>query len=533
METSWEVCNKVGGIYTVLSSRAASMVQTYGVDNVLFVGPYLRSITQNDFTPISSNPDTELTELSGMPVYLGKWNVPGAPNVALVDFSALYAQKDALYYEMWEKYGIQGEKGYGDYDESCIFAVAAAKVMEAYRQRQKKTHGVLSIFNEWTTGMGLLWTKLHADSIATVFITHATSVGRSIAGNGKDLYAYMPGYNGDQMSRELGVEAKHTVEKLAAHTADAFGTVSSVTACECAQLLEREPDVVLDNGFEPLLVPEKDLMEAERVTARSKILAIAQTLYGTELFDDTLIVMTSGRFEYRNKGLDLFAEALKNIAEQEENASKDIVALIAVPAWVKEPRNGLVYGIESKERFTLPMNISYLTHWINAPDSNPLARRLGELSDLWGKNVFPIFLPAYLDGRDGVLNLSYYETLPGIDLTVFASYYEPWGYTPLESIAFGVPTITTDKAGFGEWAVSKLPENNISEGVLVVKREDNNFSETASIIAETITRYSHLSQKERKTAETNAYNLSYLADWGHFFGRYEEAFDIALRHNKQ
>ncbi|MDD7560120.1 MAG: glycosyltransferase [Porphyromonas sp.] len=533
METSWEVCNKVGGIYTVLSSRAASMVKAYGKDNVLFVGPYLKETRQTGFTHNSGNADKELSRLVGLPVYLGQWNVPGEPNAVLVDYAPLYEEKSTLYYEMWEHYGIRGEIGYGDYDESCIFAVAAAMVMKAYRLTKKKNYNVLSIFNEWTTGMGLLWLKLHDPGISTVFITHATSVGRSIAGNGKNLYAYMPGYNGDQMSRELGVEAKHTIEKRAAHEADAFGTVSEVTGRECAQLLERQPDAILENGFEPLLVPGPAKRSVQRKVARERLLSIARTLYGAELFDDTLIVMTSGRFEYRNKGLDLFVESLRALAEEGEKLPKDIVALIAVPAWVKEPRRDLIYGIDTGERFTLRMSSPYLTHRLNDEDTNPLTLRLKALSRLWGHNVFPLFLPAYLDGKDGVLNLTYYETLPGIDLTVFPSYYEPWGYTPLESIAFGIPTITSDKAGFGEWTMSRISGNDISDGILVIPREDDNFTESTIRIKDTIIRYSGLNQRERKVPEEKATALSSEADWGHFFKHYEFAFDTALKKDKK
>ena len=529
METSWEVCNKVGGIYTVLSSRAASMVRSYGPDNVLFVGPYLKTVRQEDYTPLSAAPDKELSAAAGLPVYLGRWEIPGKPGVALVDFTPLYERKGDLYFEMWEKYGIRSELGYGDYDESSLFGIGAAMVMAAFRKIRQKSVGVVSVFNEWTTGMGLLWMKQHDPSTGTVFITHATSVGRSIAGNGKNLYAYMDGYNGDQMSRELGVEAKQAVEKLAARHADAFGTVSEVTAKECAQLLEKAPDVVLENGFEPLLVPDRETREAERRAARDRIFSAVHTLYGTEIYDDTLIVMTSGRFEYRNKGLDLFIESIKKLAEEESALHTDIIALIAVPAWVIEPRHGLVYGMGAKEDFTLPMNTPYITHRIGDFDTNPLTRRLKELSKLWGRNVFPLFVPSYLDGKDGILGLTYYRTLPAADLTVFASYYEPWGYTPLESIAFGIPAITTDKAGFGEWAVQMGSGRDIKEGVLVVKREDDNFDEASTLIKETIASYSLLSRKERKSAEDKARELSALADWSHFYHKYEEAFDIALK----
>lgn len=529
METSWEVCNKVGGIYTVLSTRAATMIDELGRENVLFIGPRT-SAQQRDFKQSQEKSDLELQECIsariGMQVLVGSWEVPGNPQVILVDYSTLYGHKDRLYFEMWEAYAIQGDRGYGDYDVSCLFAIASACVMRAYLGLCPSEHP-LAIFNEWTTGMGLLYTKLHTPQLKTMFITHATTVGRSIAGNGKPLYSYLQGYNGDQMAEELNVVCKHVVEKLAAHQADVFGTVSEVTAREAAQLLERDADVVVYNGFEQGFIPNPQRRAAQRRAGRQRIIELAEILYGETISTEALIVATSGRNEYRNKGLDLYIDAMRRLSHDLTDSEQDVVALILVPGWVKKPRIDLHAAIEAGDT-SLRMQLPYLTHELNEPFGNKSFAHLHALSSKWGRKVFPILIPAYLDGHDGIINIEYYDLLPALDLTVFASYYEPWGYTPLESIAFDVPTITTDKAGFGVWARAEAGADQLSDGVLVVSREDDNFVVVAQEVADQIRSFAKLDENEVKTARKAARQLAHKADWKHFYPRYEKAFSIAL-----
>lgn len=528
LETSWEVCNKVGGIYTVLSTRAATMVEHHGKHYVLFIGPKLKE-KQADFRPSQKKADKELatalSEESGLPVVVGTWDVVGEPRVALVDFAPMWEEKDALYFQMWERYGIRGDIGYGDYDESCLFAIAVAKVMAAMVKLQPSEHSV-AIFNEWTTGMGLLYLKMTNPEVRSLFITHATSVGRSIAGNGKPLYSQMHNYNGDQMAAELGVICKHQVEKAAAHTADAFGTVSEVTAREAGQLLDKRPDVVLYNGFEQRFVPSGQKRSSLRRSGRKSIITLAEKLYGKQLSEDAFIVATSGRSEYRNKGLDIYIDALRRATTKERK--KDIVALILVPSWSGAPRAELLAALKSEGELTMPMQIPYLTHELYDGLGNPILAHLHSLASSWGNGIYPIFLPAYLDGADGILNTEYYDLLPALDFGVFASYYEPWGYTPLESIAFGVPTLTTDKTGFGVWAMETNEKNCLRFGVKALPREDDNFEELAETIASKLCHFSSFDTEVVTTSKKRAMALAKRADWKHFYPKYLEAFEAAL-----
>ena len=350
-ESSWEVCNKVGGIYTVLSTKAHTLQQLLN-DKVIFIGPDVwGDKTAPDFVAddrLFADWCAHAEAVDQLKVKVGRWNVPGNPPVILVDFKPFFKERDSFFYTMWEYFRVDSIHAYGDYDESCIFALAVGKVMESfyhfYHLEQKQ---VVGLFNEWMLAMGALYIQQHIPAIATIFTTHATSIGRSIAGNNKALYAYMDGYNGDQMARELNMEAKHSVEKQAAHHVDCFTTVSDITARECKQLLDKEPDIVTPNGFEPNFVPEIKVYKQKRAAARAALLNVAEKLTGCAIDPDALLVSTSGRYEYRNKGIDVFIEAMNRVRTS-GRLQRELVAFIMVPAWTRAPRADLKEVLEQK-----------------------------------------------------------------------------------------------------------------------------------------------------------------------------------------
>ena len=535
LETSWEVCNKMGGIYTVLASRAATMTRRHPQD-IIFVGPLLAA--EGDTLPLDFIP-TAVPELAawqreasaelGLRLVVGRWAVAGEPAVVLVDFKPLWQEQGELYFEAWKEYGIEGDKGYGDYDESCLFAVAAARVMQSilgyYQPKQQ-----IALFNEWQTGLGLLWLHLHAPQVKTIFITHATTVGRSIAGNYKELYTYMDAYQGDQMARELGVEAKHTLEKRAAHTADVFATVSRLTAREAKQLLEREP-VVLPNGFHVGASPLSSSLAAKRRKARRLLGSVASKLYGTPIDERAYFISLGGRYEYRNKGIDLFIESLYRFAQQYQG-EREIVACLLVPAWEAGPRAELQYLLSHPEEpAQQPLQHPELTHWLYNTDHDRAVAHIRHrgLDRAEGK-VKLLFVPCYLNGIDGIFDLSYYDLLVGMDLTIYPSYYEPWGYTPLESIRYGVPTITTTLAGFGLWAEEEQQTKPFAElkhqPVHIVPRDDRNVDEAIGRIAELIGEQLALTPDEAKAQRRSAYELAKRADWELFYRHYEDAYRL-------
>ena len=491
-ETSWEVCNRVGGIYAVLSTRAASM-QAEHPDKVFFFGPDF-----GDHSDIYFKEDKKLlkdwkasfnSQLSTFNLRIGRWQVPGEPIAILLKFDSLWEKKDEIYAWAWQKFQVQSHAAYGDYDESCLFGYAAGMVMESlYKWLKAKSKQPKANFcahaNEWQTAFSIFYLQDHCPQIATLFTTHATGIGRSIAGNGKPLYDYFEGYNGDQMAYELNMVSKHSVEKQAAHHADCFTTVSDITARECKQLLDKPVDIVTPNGFEPTYVPKGKAFDERRTAAREALRKVAGELLGGVVPQNALLVGISGRLETKNKGIDVFAEALDKLAQKiyhSDQPEKEVVAFVMIPYLDRAPA------------------------------------RKGKVS--------AVFVPYYLDGQDPLFGMKYYDLLLGLDVTVFPSYYEPWGYTPLESCAFHVPTITTSLAGFGAWAAQQKDQY----GVVVVERNDSNFNEVAEQIADSLLRYDRLSGEDKARARKEAEAIAKRADWKHFFKYYRKAYEIALK----
>jgi len=533
-ESSWEVCNKVGGIYTVLSTRAKTL-QEMLKDRIIFIGPDFWESSESPYFKEDPSLFAEwqwLAKEQGIHVRVGRWTVPGEPIAILVDFKPYFEKKNEIYAWLWEQYKVDSLHAYGDYDEASMFSYAAGLVVESfYKHFLTKKQKVVYHANEWMCGLGALYINNKVPEIATIFTTHATSIGRSIAGNQKPLYDYLFAYNGDQMAEELNMQSKHSIEKQTAWNVDCFTTVSDITANECVELLDKPVDVVLPNGFDNSFVPKAAAFNKKRKLARKKMLQVANALLGENLGDDTIILSTSGRYEFRNKGIDVFVEAMNRLL-RDRDLKKKVLAFIVVPGWVGEPRKDLQERLASEQPYDTPLEVPQVTHWLhNMGHDNVLnMMKYYDMHNRHEDNVKVIFLPDYLDGSDGIINLTYYDVVLGNDLCVYPSYYEPWGYTPLEAVAFKVPCITTDLAGFGLWANKEFGHNGeLTDGVKVIHRTDYNYSEVADYIKDTVAQFSAMSKTEvdacRKAAET----LSKKALWKEFIQFYCKAYDIALQ----
>ena len=538
-ESSWEVCNKVGGIYTVLSTRAKTL-QDKLKDHIMFIGPDVWKEKENplfeeDASLLKSWRDT--AENENLHVRIGRWNVPGHPIAVLVDFQPYFAIKNDIYTRLWEDYGVDSLHAYGDYDEASMFSYAAGLVVESYYNHVLKgqCEHVVYQAHEWMTGLGALYIQKHVPEVATIFTTHATTIGRSIAGNHKPLYEYLFAYNGNQMAQELNVQSKHSIERETAHHVDCFTTVSEVTNRECAELLDKPADVVLMNGFEKDFVPSKAQFARKRREARRKLREVAGALLGTEFDDDVMIISTSGRYEFRNKGIDLYMEAM-NRSLRNKDLTRKVLAFVQFPGWVCCPREDLKERLASGKACDTPLEWPLLTHWLHEMSHDQVIDYMKRYN-MWNlpdDKVKVIFVPCYLDGADGIFNMHYYDLLIGMDLTVYASYYEPWGYTPLESVAFHVPCITTNLSGFGLWVNQLLgKDGELTDGVQVVRRTDYNSSEVADAIKDAVTAYAAFTPQEAEKIRHKAADISEHALWKHFIRYYYQAYDIALHKAKQ
>lgn len=528
-ETSWEVCNKVGGIHTVISTKGLTLVNQLK-DNYILIGPDVWRDT-------NANPefleDNQLFKSwrnkaaeEGLGIRVGRWNINGNPIVIIVDFMTFLPQKDLIFKKFWETYKLDSLTGGWDYVEPVLFGYAAAKVIESFTRFHLSIRDkIVAQFHEWMTGTGILYLKSNMPQVGTIFTTHATVIGRSIAGNLQPLYGRLAQYNGDVKAVEFNVIAKQSLEKLAAKNADSFSTVSEITAKECAQFLEKTVDLVTPNGFEDTFVPQDEIYAQQRQTARSKMLEVASVVIGEELSNDSLLVGISGRYEFKNKGIDIFIEALGALARK--NVEKNVVAFIFIPANHYGPRKDLLNILHGSEKTHVGGKI--LSHNLHDAEYDPIMNRINSVGLLNSpsQNVKVVFVPCYLNGSDGLFNLPYYQVLIGLDYTVFPSYYEPWGYTPLESLAFKVPTITTSLAGFGLWVQNEkdLPKEAIS----VIARNDDNDSDVVNSIAEILLKASQLNSEQLEKLRENAYQLSKVALWKNFIAYYESAFNIAIR----
>ena len=525
-EVSWEVCNKVGGIHTVIASKAPTVKREMG-DKYITIGP--------DFSQDAANPEfkEDVTLLAalreslynkGVRVRIGRWAIESKPIAILIDFKSFFAQKDSILKQLWENYHVDSLSGQWDYVEPVLFGHAAGVVIASFVESLcTSSDKVVAHFHEWMAAAGSLYLRDNAPYVATVFSTHATVMGRCIAGNRLPLYNDLHKFNADELARQFNVMAKHSLEKSAATYADAFLTVSDITANECKYLLGREVTRITPNGFDNGFVPQGEKLDQKRAAARQRMIEVASATWGYEFRGEPLVVATSGRYEFRNKGIDVFLESLKQLAAS--NLERDVLAVVAVPAATVGARQDLIQHLANKESAIDPAQRRYLTHYLESEAWDQVAQSIeGSILSTSASRVKVLFVPTYLNGHDGIFNMPYYDLLAGVDLTIFASYYEPWGYTPLESVAYGVPTVTTTLAGFGLW-VAKHANHT---GVDIVRRDDYNEREVVLQITDVVRKYMEMSPENFAAARRAAQEVSATALWAKLFNEYKMAYEEAL-----
>jgi len=529
-ETSWEVCNKVGGIHTVISTKALNIIQELG-DNYILIGPdvWREDVTNPEFVPDENLFVEWRTKAAseGLRVKTGRWNISGKPIVILLDFTPYFGQQNEIFGKFWETYKLDSISGQWDYIEPALFGYAAGKLIESFTSFYHEYHNIIAQFHEWMTGTGILYLKKYAPWVATSFTTHATVIGRCIAGNNRPLYGKMEGYIPAQVAREFNVVAKQSLEKLSALEADVFTTVSEITSRECSHFLGKDVDIVTPNGFEDSFVPTPERFDEARSKARSKLRSVAEAVLGYQIPDDSVYVVTSGRYEFRNKGIDVFINSLGEL-QREAKINKECIAFILVPAYHKGPRQDIIDILNNKG----PANTGdvYLTHNLHYPLSDPALQKIA-VNDLTNKKdskVKIIFVPCYLNGNDGIFNIPYFDLVIGFDLSIFPSYYEPWGYTPLESLMFSIPTITTSLSGFGLWVRNYF--ENPGKGIAVVDRTDDNETQIITEIKDIMSDFINLNNDEIINARKKAHEVSRIAMWDTLVDHYFNAYEIALEH---
>lgn len=528
-EVSWEVCNKVGGIYTVISTKALYLKSQLGRRHIL-IGPdvWMGTESNPDFIEDQSLYRTWRIQAAsqGIRVRIGRWNVPGRPTAVLVDYKQFLTQQNEVLTEYWKRFGVDSITGNWDYKESALFGYAAGKVIESfYKANILPSDNVVAQFHEWQAGAGLLYLKYKSLPIGCVFTTHATMMGRCICSNGMPLYDRLDSYNGDELAARFNVVARHSLEKISAINADALTTVSSITARECHQFYGRYVDVVTPNGFENSFTPaSEDEYIQKRAAARKRLTEVASAMAGAEVASDAVFVGIGGRYEYHNKGIDVFIDALASL-KNSGYAGREILAFVMIPSGHNGPDRNLLHKLSGTgaEHY-----VTQVSHTLMSPEWDTISHRFAEvnLRNAPSDRVKVFFIPSYLNGNDGIFNMSYYDLLIGLDATVFPSYYEPWGYTPLESLAFGVPTLTTSLAGFGQWVEEKYAGEH--PGISVVKRDDGNYFDVVAAVAERLREISGLDEEAQEYYRKSARDVASIALWENQIKYYNEAYALAI-----
>ena len=584
-EVSFEICNKVGGIYRVLESKAANMVDKYG-DGYYLIGPYNLEKSKGEFKQQAPSDKLQKVfdelEKEGIQCYFGRWMVKGRPKTILIDFDNFYDHKNEIKTKLWESYGIDSLHADGTFEEPMVWSWAAGKLIEKMNEKIVESGKAVAHFHEWLSGGGLLYLDQINSEVSTVFTTHATSLGRSFSHSEVNFYSDFDEIDPTESAYENNVHPKHQVEKKTTQKADTFTTVSEITGMETEHFLGRIPDVVLPNGLdlEKFLTFEEIVIKHRLQRRRLREFTISHFFpYYKFDIEDTLFYFIIGRNEYKAKGVDIFIKSLaelnKRLKEDDKN-EKTIVAYFWIPSDVRSVKrelvenkeffqdvknslNGAMPEIKEKVLYHLLYDEDITTENIisdnylfeiekklmrlNREDKNPPIstheltgdndRILNSLREhgLTNKEEDPVkvvYYPIYLTGHDGLSNLNYQEALEACHLGVFPSFYEPWGYTPLEAAALGVASVTTDLAGFGRYRQT-LEEKPGKEGVYVLERLGKNDGRSINDLTDFMHSFSKFDRKGRVDNKIEARKIAAKADWKDFVEKYIEAHNQSLQ----
>lgn len=581
-EISWEVCNKVGGIYSVLTSKAALMNKYYKGRYVL-IGPYFEHRVKGEFQecPPSKAYEEIFGQLkkAGIVCHYGKWLIKGEPAVILIDFKEAWREANTIKRELWDHFSIDSLYSGHDFDEPVVWSHTTGRVIEKLVSLLKGKH-LAAQFHEWLSGAGLLYLKGHGVSCGTVFTTHATTLGRTLAFHNIDFYSRFKEINPDEQARALRVHEKHQLEKQAALHATVFTTVSEITGLEAEHFLGRKPEVILPNGLDANQFLNFEEIAWKHHVQRNRLREFLFSYffpYYTFDLEETLFYFIASRYEFRAKGIGLFINALALLNKRlvETKSKKTIVAFFWVPAQVKqvnpellenrelyqdirdflqetsnETEERLLYtimeGRRVNEKNMFPEDVLFeirkrilkfkkdgtpplATHYLTNPHDQIL-RAFAEagLDNKKGDRVKVIFYPVYLSGHDGLSNLNYFESIQASHFGIFPSLYEPWGYTPLETAAFGVASLTLTLSGFGQFCY-KFVKDRVKPGIFILEGFGKSDEALTAEIAGAMYRFSQFSRRERIENKIQARKVAALADWKALIKNYIIAHNSAVK----
>lgn len=587
VESAWEVCNQIGGIHTVLRSKAPLAVARWG-ENYCMLGPYFAPNVASVFDPLETQENdfgkaAKKMREEGYEAYYGTWLITGRPKVVLLNPTCIYHKLDEIKYFLWKDYDIGTPTNDSLLNQVVAFSHLAFIFFQKLVEIKKTNQKVIAHFHEWMAGLPIPMMRRYELPIATVFTTHATLAGRYLAMNEPRFYENLPQLDWLKSSQQFAIESQVKIERAAAHGAHVLSTVSDVTAKECKYLLGRAPDVILPNGINIDRFTALHELQNLHFEFKEKInqFVIAHFFqHHTFDLDNTLYFFTSGRFEYRNKGFDISLMALKKLNQmlKDSHSEKSVVMffitrqpfssinpqalqsrgimeelrqtckeiqdqvgakLFYSAAYSTDPKVPILNDfvddywklryrrtLQSWKSDQLPLLV---THNLEKPNDDPILQfaRAENMLNKEDDRVKIVYHPDFITTTNPLLGMEYGQFVRGCHLGIFPSYYEPWGYTPLECIASGVPAITSDLAGFGDYVLKTMPDH-AENGVYVINRMNKDINTSANQLAYIMYNFLQLNRRERIEIRNKVDSISYYFDWHVLYSYYENSHQMAF-----
>ena len=604
-ETATEVCNRVGGIYSVLKSKAPVTVAQYR-DRYHLLGllnkeTYQSEVEVCDWEDPATFPQDLLTIQTalhamrdrGVHFVYGKWLVEGSPRVILFDFDSVGHFLNEWKSDLWSLVGIPSPENDSETNDAILLGYTVAWFLGELAHVDQQ-HAIIAHFHEWLAGVALPLCRKRRIDVVTIFTTHATLLGRYLCAAGDiDFYNNLENFDVDQEAGKRGIYHRYCIERAAAHTADVFTTVSHITAIEAEHLLKRKPDGILPNGLNVVKFQAVHEFQNLHAVKKERINDFVRGhFHGNFDFDldNTLYFFIAGRYEYKNKGADMFIESLArlNYRLKMAGSKKTVVAFIIMPAKTNSftvealkgqavvkaletsvddvtkaigrrifdhamrfPHNGtttelptdLAELIKPSDQVLLKKRVlglrrpanelpAIVTHNMCDDANDPILNKIREvqLFNNPSDRVKVIFHPEFLNANNPILGLDYDEFVRGTHLGVFPSYYEPWGYTPAECTVMGVPSITTNLSGFGAYMEDLIETNQAKDyGIYIVDRRFKNPDESIEQLVDYMEEFTKKTRRQRINQRNRTERLSDLLDWRRMGLEYVKARQLALR----
>lgn len=586
VEVAWETCNQVGGIYTVIRTKVPAMVEKWEQDYLL-LGPYFTQTAAAEFEPLAIDIETPVGRAIawmrdlGMEVHYGNWLITGKPKIVLFDIASRIKDVDAIKGRIWENHKISTLGVEDLVNQTIVFGELIRLFLSQLAVENKAKKDIIVHFHEWMASTCIPDLRKDKVKISTVFTTHATMLGRYLAGNVPNFYDVLDTFDWHKEAKHYGIEAQASFERAAAQKADVLTTVSDITAKECVAFLGRIPELILPNGLNiqrfAAIHEHQNLHSLYKKRISDFVMG---HFFQNQPFDldQTLYLFTSGRFEYSNKGYDLTLDALEILnRKMKESGSRKTVIMFFI---TKQPYHSIdpevlhsravldeirenCQAIE-KEVGEKLFQASAASKDLTLPDLNDFVDeywrlRLRRTVQTWKTNSRPkvvthllkqeddiirnlhrtqllnhaedkvkvVYHPDFIVSTNPLFGLDYGQFVRGCHLGVFPSYYEPWGYTPLECMARGVPTVTSDLSGFGDYMMQIMRDYE-QWGVSVVNRKTQTYGESAEQLANLLFKFVQQSQRDRITQRNRVESIADTFDWSNLRGYYDTAHELAV-----